>query len=267
MVQQPKYFEEIPSEDIRNIRIIMTDIDDTLTENNKLLPEAFSTLWKLKEKGYAVIPITGRPAGWCDMIIRQWPVDAVVGENGAFAFYVDEGGAVKHKYHPAVEKDAKKKLERIASDVQRQIPGTRIAKDQFSRLFDLAIDFREEPPFLDYSAAEDIKKICESHGAEAKISSIHVNTWFGQYNKLSMSMTVLQDIYGFTENTARKEVIFFGDSPNDEPMFDAFPKSCGVANIISFLPALKYPPAYITHNSHGRGFQEAVNKIIDAAFL
>ena len=33
-------------------------------------------------QGKLVIPITGRPAGWCDHIARMWPVDAVVGENG-----------------------------------------------------------------------------------------------------------------------------------------------------------------------------------------
>src|SRR5882672_2785905 len=73
----------------RRIRGVLTDIDDTLTSEGKLTPEAYDALERLHEAGFLVVPITGRPAGWCDHIARMWPVDAVVGENGAFYFRYD----------------------------------------------------------------------------------------------------------------------------------------------------------------------------------
>jgi hypothetical protein len=261
-MNSPQLIENISVDVCRKIEIVMTDIDDTLTAENRLLPEAFSALWCLKRAGYKVVPITGRPAGWCDMIIRQWPVDAVVGENGAFAFILNDDKKVKHIYHPSVSENPQEKLKPVGEDVLKRVPGTRIAKDQFSRMFDLAIDFREEPPYLEISDAEKIKSICESHGAQAKISSIHVNTWFGNYDKTGMSLTLLKNIWDLSENEIRENVIFFGDSPNDEPMFRQFPCSCGVSNIEPFLKMMTFTPAYITRNPNGRGFEEGAAVIL-----
>ena len=55
-----------PRETLAGITAVLTDIDDTLTLHGQLPAEAFSALWALKHAGLKVIPITGRPAGWCD---------------------------------------------------------------------------------------------------------------------------------------------------------------------------------------------------------
>ena len=75
------------------IRYVLTDIDDTVTTDGRLPAKSYDALERLQNAGLAVIPITGRPAGWCDMIARFWPVDAVVGENGAFYFSYDRQSA------------------------------------------------------------------------------------------------------------------------------------------------------------------------------
>ena len=69
-----------------SVKTLFTDIDGTLTDGRFLPQESYSMLWKLHEKGIHVIPVTGRSAGWCEMIARLWPVDGVIGENGAFYF-------------------------------------------------------------------------------------------------------------------------------------------------------------------------------------
>lgn len=250
--------DRIPETVARTISFVLTDIDDTMTKDGKIFPEAYAALWTLKEAGFIVIPVTGRPAGWCDLIARQWPVDAVVGENGAFVFYLEDGRVLKQFFHPAVAGgDLRERLKRIEVDVLGQVPGTRVAKDQFCRLFDLAIDFREEPPFLGLEEAERIKSICERHGANAKISSIHVNTWFGEYDKLSMIRLFLKEHYGVDVDVEPERVFFCGDSPNDEPMFSFFPYTCGVANIREYLHLMAHTPRYVTGNSFGKGFAEA----------
>ncbi len=251
-----KPFAEIDEAIVADIDYIMCDIDDTLTTNDKLTADAYSALWLLKELGYKVIPVTGRPAGWCDLIVRQWPVDAVIGENGAFVYYM-ENGHRKTFLHPDVsEGDIKEKLDVIKNACIEKVPGCRVAKDQPSRIYDLAIDFGEEPPFLGFDAAEEIKNICISMGAVAKVSSIHVNAWFGDYDKLSMSLKFLKEIYG--EQNPKDRVLYFGDSPNDEPMFSYFASSCAVENIKPFIDRLNFLPTYIAQYEGGKGFAECV---------
>jgi 1,2-diacylglycerol 3-alpha-glucosyltransferase len=247
---------------IEGIKFVCTDIDDTLTYRGKLHANAYQSLWDLQNAGIGVIPVTGRPAGWCDLIVRQWPVEAVVGENGAFAFYLEEE-RLRKLYHPAVApEEITRQLSQVKERVLREVPGSRVAKDQFSRLFDLAIDFREEPPDLGLEGAKKIAGICEEMGATAKISSIHVNTWFGEYSKIDMIEQYLQTVRGI-DPVRQKEVVFYcGDSPNDAPMFGSFPLSCGVANIKHLIHLVDPPPAFVTESSHGDGFTEIAQTLL-----
>ncbi len=257
-----KPIESLTRNEAAGIRYILCDIDDTLTENGFLLPEAFDALWRLKRAGYSIIPVTGRPAGWCDMIIRQWPVEAVIGENGAFALLRTQSG-FEVILHSSVAPDrVKQQLKLIEERVCNEIPGMKVAKDQPFRWFDLALDFAEDPPLFGMETAVRIKEICEEFGAVAKISSIHVNTWFGNYSKLDMARELLSERFGTDGDKQTAEVFFCGDSPNDEPMFAFFPLSCGVANIAPFADVLSSEPRFVTKHTGGRGFAEAAEIIL-----
>lgn len=249
---------DLTKEETDRLRFVLCDIDDTITDCGKLTSEAYSSLWRLSEAGLKIIPVTGRPAGWCDMIVREWPVAAVVGENGAFAMRL-QNGRVQRLLHPNADPDSHNKLKAVETRVLSEVHGSRIACDQFSRIYDLAIDFAEDEPKLGLDAARQIRDICISMGAQAKISSIHVNAWFGDYSKRDMAYECLKSFFG-EEGFAR--AIFFGDSPNDEPMFAACPMSCAVANIKPFLNDLDSPPAFITESPCSAGFVEAANIIL-----
>src|SRR5205823_5156957 len=93
-------------------------------------------------------------------------------------------------------------------------------------------------------------------GAQAKISSIHVNGWFGDWDKLAMTRRLFREVYGIDLDRQRDCVAFIGDSPNDAPMFAYFPLSVGVANIRPFLSLLEMPPAFVTTEESGAGFVE-----------
>lgn len=246
---------------VKNIRYVLCDIDDTITTDGKLSAAAYSALWQLTEHGIHVIPVTGRPAGWCDLIVRQWPVRAVIGENGAFAMYFSKG-QLHTLLHPSVAHDTAQRLKTIETACLIDVPGCRVAKDQFARKYDLAIDFREDPPYLDLAAAQKIKQICESYGAIAKISSIHVNTWFGNYDKLSMTQLFFKEV--LQEPALKSTALFFGDSCNDEPMFAFFPFSVAVANILPFVESLTHLPSYVTKEESGAGFAAAVAHLLEA---
>ena len=62
---------------------VFTDIDDTLTTEGAIAPEALRALHDLKAAGLPVIAITGRPVGWSEPFALVWPVDAIVAENGS----------------------------------------------------------------------------------------------------------------------------------------------------------------------------------------
>lgn len=253
-------FERMDAVTASKIRYVLCDIDDTITTCGKLTARAYAALWELHDAGVRVVPVTGRPAGWCDMIAREWPVRAVVGENGAFVFYA-EGERVRAFTHPSIpEGDARARLDAVRDACLARVPGCRVARDQFARVYDLAIDFDEDPPRLGLEAAKRIKAVCEEFGATAKISSIHVNAWFGDYDKLNMARLFLGEVLG--EGNIRESVLFFGDSPNDEPMFGFFPQSCAVANIAPFLGSLKSLPGYLAKGESGEGFTEAVRHFL-----
>jgi HAD superfamily hydrolase (TIGR01484 family) len=269
-IREVKPIQDMTGQEIARIRGVLFDIDDTFTLHGRVIPEAFSVLWELHDKGFILVPITGRPAGWCDHIARMWPVDAVVGENGAFYYcYSEQDRRLLRRYVFAPEQTQEKRhaLERIREEVMSLVPGAGIAADQPFRLFDLAVDFAEDVPPLSQEEIQGICNIFSSHHANYKVSSIHVNGWFGDYNKLLMTRLFLEERLGLAWEDARDRFIFIGDSPNDEPMLEAFPVSIGVANVERFIPMMKHPPAYITKHDGGSGFAEAARIILAGGSL
>ena len=246
-----------------NIKVLFTDIDGTLTENGQLRSDAYAALWELKEKGIHVVPVTGRPAGWCEMIARFWPVRGVIGENGAL-YFCYQNNSMKRQYvlEPQNMLQNRRNLDLIAAQVLKEVKGTAVASDQFCRVFDLAIDFAEDVKPLGEDAVQKIVNIFEKHGAVAKVSHIHVNGWFGDYTKISMCKTFLENELSISVAAALDQCAFVGDSPNDEPSFEFFPLSFGVANIVNFQKQMKHLPTYVASKFEGSGFCEIANRII-----
>jgi HAD superfamily hydrolase (TIGR01484 family) len=252
---------------LSGVRGVFVDIDDTLTTEGKLLAAAYCALEELQHAGVKVIPITGRPAGWCDHIGRMWPVDAVVGENGAFYFYYDPVVRKLRQRFLADEETRKRNARRLAGVAERvlqEVPGCALASDQFCRAADLAVDFCEDVPPLPRAAVDRIASLMREAGMTAKVSSIHVNGWFGKYDKLTMTRILMQERYGIDLDQTRGDYVFVGDSPNDEPMFEYFPNAVGVANVLDFAQDLHYPPAFVAGQRCSAGFVEVAQRILTA---
>jgi len=252
-------------ETARNLEGVFFDIDDTFTTRGRIPASAFQALWALKDSGLKVVPITGRPAGWCDHIARMWPVDAVVGENGAFYFWLDEqAGKLKKRFLDPdhIRREKRTQLQRIREEVLSSVPGAAIASDQSYRETDLAIDFCEDVKPLDWQAIEHICAIFNKHRATCKVSSIHVNGWFGDYDKLGMTRTMAGELWGIDLEASRQRFLFCGDSPNDEPMFQFFPFTVGVNNILRFVDRMQHLPTFLADREGGEGFAEIVDAIL-----
>ncbi|UGY22109.1 HAD hydrolase family protein [Bradyrhizobium septentrionale] len=262
-----KPIASFPAETARRIVCILTDIDDTLTTDGQLPAASYAALEKLQGAGLAVVPVTGRPAGWCDMIARFWPVDGVIGENGAFYFRHDPVARKMVRKFIASEPERaanRRRLLALGERILSEVPGAAISADQLYREADLAIDVCEDVPPLPRAAVDRIVGLFESAGGIAKVSSIHVNGWFGSYDKLAMTRIFLRERLGLDLDAARDRIVFCGDSPNDAPMFGFFPYACGVANVRDFEGEMPATPAFIASKRGGAGFVEIVEQILSA---
>jgi len=265
---EPRLITEIPKRLCRRLKIFFCDIDDTITAGGLVTADSFASLWRLHDAGIEVVPVTGRPAGWCDHIARMWPVAAVIGENGAFTYSYDRHRRKMGRVSLIDERErreGREKLERVRVRVLKEVPASRIAADQAFRITDLAIDFCEDvvPP-LNSKEIERICSIIEEEGANYKISSIHINCWYGSFDKVSGVRRFLADRgQNLESDDAQSSIAFVGDSPNDEPIFAAVRHSIAVANIRNFLDRLSRIPAYVTEKESAEGFSEAVQTILN----
>ena len=265
MSARPRPLATLPDDARRAIIGVLTDIDDTLTTQGHLTARAYDALERLRAAGKIVVPVTGRPAGWCDHIARMWPVDAVVGENGAF--YMRYDAARRKLMRRFVTSDVHRHEQRarivaVGKVILAAVPGSALASDQHYRESDLAIDYCEDVPALPRDAVDRIVELMEAAGMTAKVSSIHVNGWFGDYDKLTTTKLLLREVHGVDLDARRDAFVFVGDSPNDAPMFGYFPNAVGVANLMRLLDRVPTPPTYVTVGEAGMGFVELANTLL-----
>jgi len=246
------------------IRGVFTDIDDTLTGDGAITADALQALSELRAAGVHVIPITGRPVGWSEPFARDWPVDAIVAENGAVAVLRQGQGFAKlYQQSQAVRAANFERMQQVARQVLAQVPDAKLARDSADRETDIAIDhseFAHLPP----QQVEEVARLMQAEGMNATVSSIHINGWFGEHSKLSGARWIVHELFGRDLDAEIANWVYVGDSTNDVLMFEHFPHSVGVANIRRFEAQLTHPPRYITPSERGAGFAEVARAVLAA---
>jgi HAD superfamily hydrolase (TIGR01484 family) len=263
--RSPGPLRDMPASLCSRLSLLFTDIDDTLTRDGMLPAGSYSALWDLAAAGISVVPVTGRPAGWCDHIARMWPVAGVVGENGAFVYAYDrEKRRMRRTSAPNARSSAadREALSAIAARVLKTVPGTAAAADQAFRISDFAIDFREDVPPLPKEAVDAICDALSHEGVHFKVSSIHVNFWLGDFDKMSGVRLFLSQALRRNLSEVSEESVFIGDSPNDEPLFEGFRHSIAVGNLRAFMDRIEHTPEFITEADAADGFCEAASFIL-----
>jgi HAD superfamily hydrolase (TIGR01484 family) len=241
---------------------VFTDIDDTLTREGAIDPAALAALERLRAAGIHLIAITGRPMGWSEPFARDWPVDAIVAENGAVALF-REGDALHVEYaqdEPTRAHNARL-LGTVAEQVLREVPGATLARDSAGRVTDIAIDhaeFTQLPP----QQIDQVVALMNAAGMNATVSSIHINGWFGTHTKLSGARWMLQRLFSRELEAELDRWVYVGDSTNDQQMFGHFPLSVGVANLLQFEAQLEVWPRFITQHERGSGFAEVADALL-----
>jgi HAD superfamily hydrolase (TIGR01484 family) len=260
----PAAFEPLSEFDPHGIRGVLTDIDDTLTRDGRLPAEVYSAIARLVAAGIAVVPVTGRSAGWAHLIAHHWPVEAVVAESGGLCLHRD-GLQLRWTYHDSRARisDDRARLAQCAQRVLAAIPTLRIADDNAFRLVDYAIDHAESVvPAADPAQVAAAIAMIRGEGFQARASSVHINAWCGDFDKAPMARHYLEAILGLSPAEIVDGWCFIGDAPNDESMFAAFPRSVGVANLAPEADRLTHRPRWLTTASHGEGFTEFAEHLI-----
>ena len=252
----------------------MTDIDDTLTTAGAITPDALGALAALQAVGLSVIAVTGRPVGWSEPFALEWPVDAIVAENGAVAFLPYKKGLLRissgrklllkvYQQDEPIRASNFRRIQSVLGQIERELPGVHRATDSPGRETEIAIDHSE---FAHLSQAQiaAVVALMKSQGMQATVSSIHINGWFGEHNKLAGARWIVRELLGRDLDAEMPCWVFVGDSTNDELMFEAFPNSIGVANVRRFEAQLRHPPRYIAMGERGAGFTEVAAAVLAA---
>ncbi len=244
---------------------VLTDIDDTLTTDGAITPDASRALARLQAAGLKVIPITGRPVGWSAPFAQSWPVDAIVAENGAVGLIHPPGQDLRKIYQQSATERAHNlaRMQAVSQRVLKEVPASRLAQDSAGRETDIAID-HSEFSHLPQTAMDDVLRILRSEGMTATVSSIHINAWFGAHNKLEGARWIVRELWGRDLDAEIDQWVYVGDSTNDQVMFAHCVNSVGVANIRRFEAQLTHPPQFITRGERGAGFAELTRHLLGA---
>lgn len=242
---------------------ILTDIDDTLTTDGAITPDALAALADLKAAGLAVVAITGRPVGWSEPFALAWPLDAIVAENGAVALRRNASGGLDKLYQQDAATRAANfaRMQQVLAHIEAHIPGARRATDSAGRETDIAIDHSEFTRLSD-AQIDKVVLAMRHEGMHATVSSIHINGWYGEHNKLEGARWIVRQLWGRDLDAERDRWVYVGDSTNDALMFQAFANSVGVANVARFVPHLTHLPRYVTQGERGAGFAEVARAVL-----
>jgi HAD superfamily hydrolase (TIGR01484 family) len=266
-VPSSRPWADAPDGALRNVHGVLTDIDDTLTTEGAITADALGALQLLRDAGIRVIAITGRPMGWSEPFARDWPIDAIVAENGAVALFREADRlAVEYAQDQTTREANARRLKQVAARVLRDVLGSRPAQDSAGRVTDIAID-HSEFAHLSSVQIEQVVAVMRAEGMNATVSSIHVNGWFGAHTKLSGARWIVQRLLARELEAERDRWVYVGDSTNDQLMFGHFALSVGVANLMAFADQLGVWPAYLTEGSRGAGFAEVAQRLLAARGL
>lgn len=263
-----KPLSSLTSAEARALRGMVFDLDDTVLDHGALGLAAYGALFDLRASGLKLIACTGRPAGWGELVLRQWPIDAAIAENGAVALMrspaaagtpagihsVDGCGRIERARRLA-------SLRAIASNLCARFPEVALADDNLTRQTDVTLDIGE----FRHVRAEVIHELAsaaEQAGVRTFLSSVHLHLTYEAADKASGSLSLLAQHFGEDERSAAAHYGFVGDSTNDAPAFAAFGTTFGVANVRAVLDRLPVPPVYIASRPMGEGFAEVASALI-----
>lgn len=263
----PRPLAELSVDEAKRLAGLVFDLDDTVLDHGALTEAAYSALFRLRETGLRLVACTGRPAGWSELLLRQWPIDAAVAENGAVAL-------VKHRHANGASGIAtlfptnvsaalaeRDELLRLAHALVDRFPEAELADDNAARWTDVTVDIGEHRK-VGVETIAAMRAAATAHGVHTFVSSVHLHLSRSAEDKASGTFRLLEARFGESREAACNENAFVGDSSNDASAFSAFQTTIGVANVTKYLSSLPDPPKFMTEKAMGAGFAELALRLV-----
>jgi len=253
---------DLDETEARGLRGVLFDLDDTLLDDGRLPEAAYGSLFRLQAAGLRLIAVTGRPAGWGEVLARQWPVDGVVTENGAIG-YAREGDVVA-QWDRADETTRRARRMRLASayeTLRAEFAEARLSDDTHARQSDIAIDIGERQS-VRVDVVARMERRARELGCRTLVSSVHLHLTLDTFDKASGTVAFLADRHGEDPTAALARYAYVGDSGNDAACFFAFRTSIGVANVRASLARVSVAPRFVASLPKSRGFVEVAARIL-----
>ena len=253
-----------PTETARALTGVCFDVDDTVTSQGTLDPDAYRSLFALRDSGLKLLAVTGRPLGFAEVIARTWPVTAAVGENGA-GYLARQGARVDHGFWDTLEVrvQQQERLRELRALVSRRLPEVQVSSDNWARRCDLAFDIGEEAK-LPRERIDALVELLQREGARTSVSSIHAHAQLGTHDKAQGVARAAEQLWSLSAERVQNEFLFVGDSGNDAAAFAWFAWTVGVANVAEHLDRLPVAPRYVTTRRYGSGFAELAALLVSA---
>lgn len=264
----PLALAAMKADEARGLVGLVFDLDDTLLDHGELTEVAYASLFRLREAGMRLVACTGRPGGWAEVLVRQWPLDAAIAENGAVALVKERRpvGAPRVRFVFPEDRAAAgsrcAELRALAEELCRRFPTVALADDNHARFTDVTLDIGEHcrAPVEDVAA---MRAEATRRGVHTLASSVHLHLSFDPADKATGTLRLLEAAFGEDPSRARRTHAFVGDSGNDAAAFAAFTTTIGVANVRAYLQSLPVPPKYVTQAAMGRGFAELATTLVE----
>lgn len=243
------------------MKIIFSDFDGTLTINGKLGAVFFDLLELIEKNNSELVIVSGRSLSWGHFLLTHFPLKRAIMEGGGVILSKTVDGYITEEC--LVSDSDLEKLQRTTIALQEEVPQTIMSVDSFGRKTDRAIEFPQMKP-ADVDKAQNYLK---KHRANYSRSNVHVNYWYGDISK---NFAIDYFLENYAPHIKKEETIFYGDSLNDESVFEGFPNTVGVSNIISVLDQLNHRPKIVLEGKENAGtngvlahLKEVFNQSVD----
>lgn len=257
-----KALSSLSAEEARRLRGLLFDLDDTLLSHGVLTRAAYDALWDLRDAGLELVAVTGRPSGWGELLVRQWPIDGCVAENGAVRLVRQGRGVTRLEgCDEAERRERRARLAALVERVRQVVPEAKLSDDAHARVTDVTWDVGELvtlPPDRVRLIAREIALA----GAHSTQSSVHLHATYDVDDKATGAVRFCAQQLGVDEGAAVVRFGFAGDSGNDAPCFAAFRTTFGVANVRASLGRLSVTPRFVATLEMGDGFAEIAAQVL-----
>lgn len=254
-----KPISTLPRAEATRLRGVAFDLDDTLLEHGRLTEATYSVLFRLVEGGLSLYGVTGRPAGWAELLARLFPVAAVIAENGAVAC-ARRGERVQllDSVDSNTRRERGLRLDALIASFREHFGDFEPADDVRARISDRTFDIGEHRR-IGRERVNEAADFLRAAGARVFVSSVHLHATFDYADKASSAVRLLARDSGLDATAVRHAYAYLGDSENDASCFAAFSTSIGVANLCG---RTTLRPRYITSRPRGEGVVEAARVIL-----